>query len=34
MNAIPALGQHTSAILDELGFDSETIAGWRKAKAI
>jgi len=27
MNEIPALGQHTDAILGELGFDSETIAG-------
>lgn len=34
MNAIPALGQHTDAILDELGFDSETIAGWRQANVI
>jgi itaconate CoA-transferase len=29
MNEIPALGQHTGAILGELGFDPETIAGWR-----
>jgi itaconate CoA-transferase len=34
MNEIPALGQHTDAILGELGFDSETIAGWRHAKVI
>jgi itaconate CoA-transferase len=34
MNAIPALGQHTEAILDELGFDSKTIAGWRQANVI
>jgi itaconate CoA-transferase len=34
MNAIPALGQHTDAILVELGFDSGTIAGWRKANVI
>ena len=30
MGAVPALGQHTQAILDELGFDSETIGAWRK----
>ncbi len=29
MNEIPALGQHTGTILGELGFDPETIAGWR-----
>jgi itaconate CoA-transferase len=34
MNEIPALGQHTDAILGELGFDSETIAGWRRVNAI
>jgi itaconate CoA-transferase len=34
LNEIPALGQHTDAILDELGFDSETIAGWRQASVI
>jgi itaconate CoA-transferase len=34
MNEIPALGQHTDAILGELGFDSETIAGWRLASVI
>jgi len=34
MNAIPALGQHTDPILRELGFDSETIAGWRQANVI
>jgi crotonobetainyl-CoA:carnitine CoA-transferase CaiB-like acyl-CoA transferase len=30
MGGVPALGQHTGAILEELGFDRETIAGWRK----
>lgn len=30
MGAVPALGQHTQAILDELGFESETIAAWQK----
>jgi itaconate CoA-transferase len=34
MDAVPALGQHTDAILAELGFDPETIAGLRAQKAI
>ncbi len=34
MDAIPELGQHTDAILRELGFDSATIAAWRQAKMI
>jgi itaconate CoA-transferase len=34
MNEIPALGQQTDAILGELGFDRETIAGWRRDKMI
>jgi len=29
MDAIPAVGQHTDAILGELGFDPATIATWR-----
>ena len=29
MGPIPALGQHTDAILNELGFDTPTIAQWR-----
>jgi len=29
MDAIPAVGQHTDAILGELGFDAATIATWR-----
>src|SRR5688572_13270632 len=29
MGAIPSVGQHTGAILDELGFDAVTIARWR-----
>jgi crotonobetainyl-CoA:carnitine CoA-transferase CaiB-like acyl-CoA transferase len=29
MNPIPALGEHTTAILAELGFDQATIEGWR-----
>lgn len=34
MGAVPALGQHTEAILKELGFDTNTIADWRKGKII
>jgi itaconate CoA-transferase len=34
LNEIPAVGQHTGAILGELGFDSETIAAWRQAGVI
>ncbi len=34
MNEVPSLGQQTDAILQELGFDSETIAGWRRKKII
>jgi itaconate CoA-transferase len=34
MNAVPALGQQTDAILAELGFDSQTIAAWRQTGAI
>ena len=30
MDAIPALGEHTDAILGELGYDAATIATWRK----
>jgi crotonobetainyl-CoA:carnitine CoA-transferase CaiB-like acyl-CoA transferase len=29
MNPIPSLGQHTDAILAELGFDPHTIEGWK-----
>jgi len=31
MGGIPALGEHTDRILTELGFEPDTIAGWRKA---
>ena len=30
MGAVPALGEHTAAILAELGFDAATIAAWRQ----
>lgn len=30
MGAVPALGQHSHAILGELGFDRDTIAGWER----
>jgi crotonobetainyl-CoA:carnitine CoA-transferase CaiB-like acyl-CoA transferase len=34
MGDVPALGQHTNAVLSELGFDADTIAGWRKEGVI
>jgi itaconate CoA-transferase len=34
MGDIPALGQHTDAILDELGIDRTTVATWREEGAI
>jgi crotonobetainyl-CoA:carnitine CoA-transferase CaiB-like acyl-CoA transferase len=34
MGAVPALGQHTDAILKELGFDADTIGRWRREKMI
>ena len=34
MGPIPALGEHTDAILQELGFDSSTISAWRETKMI
>ena len=34
MAAVPALGEHSEAILGELGFDAATIAGWRKEQMI
>jgi itaconate CoA-transferase len=34
MGPVPALGQHTEAILRELGFDAHTIGRWREEKII
>jgi crotonobetainyl-CoA:carnitine CoA-transferase CaiB-like acyl-CoA transferase len=34
MGDVPALGQHTDRILDELGVARETIAAWRSEGAI
>jgi itaconate CoA-transferase len=34
MGAIPSLGQHTQPILEELGFDLDTITAWRKENII
>lgn len=34
MGAVPALGQHTEAILKELGFDADKISEWRQSKLI
>ncbi len=34
MDPIPGLGQHSAAILAELGFDSETIARWQRERVI
>jgi itaconate CoA-transferase len=34
MNEIPSLGQHSQQILEELGFDSSTIAAWRRENMI
>ena len=34
MDAVPALGQHTDAILGELGYSKERIAALRAGKAI
>lgn len=30
MGAVPAVGEHTDAILEELGYDRAAVAGWRK----
>jgi crotonobetainyl-CoA:carnitine CoA-transferase CaiB-like acyl-CoA transferase len=34
MGAVPGLGQHTDAILAELGFDAGAIAAWRREGTI
>jgi itaconate CoA-transferase len=34
MDEVPALGQHTDAILSEIGFDPATIEGWRREKIV
>jgi hypothetical protein len=34
MGDIPALGQHSQSILEELGYDAGTIAGWRREGVI
>jgi len=34
MGAIPALGEHTDAILGELGFSSSTVEAWRREKIV
>lgn len=34
MGDIPALGQHSESILEELGYDSGTIAAWRRTGVI
>ena len=34
MGAVPALGQHTSAILQELGFTDDVVANWKREKVI
>ena len=34
MTGVPALGEHSDAILEELGFDRRTIAAWRQEGAI
>ncbi|HEY6212751.1 MAG TPA: CaiB/BaiF CoA-transferase family protein [Vicinamibacterales bacterium] len=34
MGAVPALGEHTDAILGELGIDADTVAAWRRERVI
>jgi crotonobetainyl-CoA:carnitine CoA-transferase CaiB-like acyl-CoA transferase len=34
MDAIPSVGQHTDAILTEIGLNAEQIAAMRSSKAI
>jgi len=34
MGRVPSLGEHTRAILEELGFDRDAVAAWKKEGAI
>jgi len=34
MGPVPALGEHTQAILEELGYDANTIETWRREKVV
>jgi crotonobetainyl-CoA:carnitine CoA-transferase CaiB-like acyl-CoA transferase len=34
MGDVPALGQHTAAILAELGVDRDTAAAWQREGAV
>lgn len=34
MGDVPALGQHTASILEELGFAADAVAGWKKEAVI
>jgi crotonobetainyl-CoA:carnitine CoA-transferase CaiB-like acyl-CoA transferase len=34
MGRVPGLGEHTHAILEELGVDADAIAAWRKEGTI
>ena len=34
MGDVPALGQHTDAILEELGVAPDTVAAWRREGVI
>jgi crotonobetainyl-CoA:carnitine CoA-transferase CaiB-like acyl-CoA transferase len=34
MGPIPALGEHTDAILREIGYDAATIGDWRQRSVV